>query len=369
MKSLVAGVVAAACVLVGRPEPRAADSLSDLLDVYVQGRFDEAVAAAARLPSAEAAGREIANKAPAWIDSAPPRDRDRRRLAVAAFVLEMTEARMDDDWRVLSPLLEWACALLRNGGPPTEGERQWHLGVIAVAGRARDFGRLTPLPPLWTRMTVTRSDSQTLHKNLFKSGHLAHTARRFPGEPRTLLATTMMAVSLYDVEAPRHYRDGAADPVAAFQRRGLQSSLVYLETLHAEPALAAEADMRAGYAQFAFAGFAKALALERSAAEAARDPETRYLAHFLAGRALVAMKRNDEAAGELRKALDARPRAQSAALLLAALRTATEQTPAFDLLRPSLDSHRIFDDPWRLFAYGDYVRWPDTRAAIREALE
>lgn len=368
MKSLVAGILASAFLLSGRPGAQT-DTAVEFLDTYFQGRFDDAVAAAARVRDADAVGRAVARDAAAWID-ADSRGRDRSRLAVAAFVLEFTHARTESDWRTLYPLLEWACALLRSGGPPTEGERQWHLGVIAVAGRARDFGRLTPMPPDWARVMVMQSDPATLGKNVFKSGHLAHTAARFPGEPRILLAATMMAVSMYDTEAPRRYRDGAADPVAALQRTGVKSSLIHLEALlHAEPALAAEADMRAGHLQFALASFGKALALERSAAHAARDPETSYLAHFLAGRVLAAMKRSDEAAVEFQKALDVRPRGQSAALSLAALRTAAEQTQAFDLLRPALDSHSVFDDPWRLYPYGDYVRWPDTRAAIREALK
>jgi hypothetical protein len=82
------------------------------------------------------------------------------------------------------------------------------------------------------------------------------------------------------------------------------------------------------------------------------------------------MKRPGEAAEAFERAVALQPRAQSAVLALSALQAASvAMTPSFASLRRALDSHDMFDDPWRLFGYGDYARWPDLRAALRGAIK
>ena len=41
---------------------------------------------------------------------------------------------------------------------------------------------------------------------------------------------------------------------------------------------------------------------------------------------------------------------------------------AFELVRRSLSERPNGDDPWRLFDYGDYVRWPVLIADVRKAI-
>jgi hypothetical protein len=368
MKSLVAGILAASFLLSGRPEPRAADvvSVGPLLEAYVQGRFDEAVAEASSVRDMDDFRRAIERQAPEWI-AASTRDPQRRRLAAAGLVVEVTHARIETDWATLRPLLEWACQMFQAGGAPTEAERRWHLAVIAVAGRARDFGRVSALMPDWVRNPTTQQDRITLRKNIATAGHLAHTFARFPEEPRVLMAATMMVASWFDNEPTRNPR---MEPSATTEsrRRGRMMSLAFLQVLRDDPRLAAESYVHAGHIHYASGSPGSALDLELRAQLAARDPETKYLAHFLAGRILEAMQRSSEAASEFQRALNLRPRAQSAALALAAIRATEAQTQAFDLLRPALDSHSAFDDPWRLYGYGDYVRWPDAIAALRESV-
>jgi DNA-binding FadR family transcriptional regulator len=364
MKS-VAGAVLGALLLMGRPVDRTADVVSTgpLLDTYLRGDFDRAVTAASSIRDMEDFSRAIERQAPDWIAASTP-DAPHRRLAAAALVLEVTHARIETDWATLRPLLEWACQILKKGGPPTEGEHRWHLAVIALAGRARDFGRLSQEMPDWATNAMARQDGNTLRAHVQTAGHLAHTFARFPDEPRVLMATTMIAAAPFDNEparTPPRQSSGTGDIV----RRGRITSLAFLQALQDDSRLAAEAAVRAGHIHYAVGSLTSALDLERLAQRTAQDPDTAYLAHFTAGRILQAMHLAGDAASEFQQALALRPRAQSAALALAAIRATEAQTRAFDLLRPALDSHSPFDDPWRLYGYGDYVRWPDAIAVLR----
>jgi tetratricopeptide (TPR) repeat protein len=365
-------VAAIAMIVVGRPRVWTADavSVSSLLDPYLSGRFDEAVKAAAAVDDAGDVRAAIVRDGRAWILAGP--DPPRRRLAAAAFALEFTHARLETDWRRLWPLLEWGCDQFRAGGPPTEAERTWQLAVIAVSGRARDFGRLENGPqPDWARgPTQQRIDLDTLRTYAGKTGHLGHAIGRFPDEPRLLLATARLSFGLFPEEPTRNARGVPPPNPGEFRRNARLRALAFLDAIRAHPALALEAHMRAGHIHYAIGSYSTALNLERLALAGSPDARTAYLAHFVAGRVLVAMKRPDEAAREFEQAIALQPRAQSAILSLSALQASSAvMTPSFTALRRALDSHDPFDDPWRLFGYGDYPRWPELRAALRGAIK
>ena len=116
----------------------AAVDLTALLDTYYQGRYDEAVAKAAALPELGPLRLQFVQGTPAWIN-ADPANAEKRRAAVAGFLVELAAARLESDWGRLSDLIEWTCAqVLRASGPPTSFERSWHMATTALAGRARD---------------------------------------------------------------------------------------------------------------------------------------------------------------------------------------------------------------------------------------
>lgn len=354
----------------GRPVVRASQAVSAaaLLDTYIGGRLDEAVTAAVAIRDADDVSAAIQTEAPAWIESVPS-DVARRRLAVAAFALEFTHARMETDWRKLRPILEWSCELLRRARGPTEGERTWHLAALAVAGRARDFGRfeLGPPPP-WTTDSTRSLDIRVVRRYAETTGHLGHTLRRFPDESRVLFATAMLAVAPFEGEPTRN-SPKVASPSAAVQQQGRLRALAFLSAVRADPRLEAEAHVRAGHIHYAMGSYSSALSLERLAQRTAADPATKYLAHLFAGRIHLALRQPDEAAREFEQAIAIAPRAQSAILALSALQASSDtMTLSMARLRQSLDSRDGFADPWRLFGYGDYVRWPARRAAMREAL-
>ncbi len=108
--------------------------LTALLDTYYQGRYDEAVAKAAALPELGPLRLQFVQGTPAWIN-ADPANAEKRRAAVAGFVVELAGARLETDWGRLSDLIEWTCAqLLRD-------ERSAHVIRAVVAHGHHRAGR------------------------------------------------------------------------------------------------------------------------------------------------------------------------------------------------------------------------------------
>jgi predicted Zn-dependent protease len=98
-------------------------------------------------------------------------------------------------------------------------------------------------------------------------------------------------------------------------------------------------------------------------------PWTRYLAHFIAGFVNEHQRRYPEAAREYSAALGVMPHAQSPSIALAQLwLRANQADAAFDLIERTLTEQPDGDDPWRLFAYGAYVRRPVLIADVRKAI-
>ena len=92
-----------------------------------------------------------------------------------------------------------------------------------------------------------------------------------------------------------------------------------LEALVSDASVGAEARIRLGYLHRVRGNDDQALAAERVAADAANDPDLKYVANFIAAQSAQAL--GDLAAAEThyRAALNARPHSQSATLGLAAL--------------------------------------------------
>ena len=72
---------------------------------------------------------------------------------------------------------------------------------------------------------------------------------------------------------------------------------------------------------------------------------------------------------EYRAALEARPRAQSATLALAALMYGRgDANTAYALTAVSIEAQPPAPDPWRQFMYGDFPRLPGLIAEMRKAI-
>jgi tetratricopeptide (TPR) repeat protein len=135
------------------------------------------------------------------------------------------------------------------------------------------------------------------------------------------------------------------------------------------PAAAAEAWIRIGQIHVTVGNHAAALAAFERAQAAAAVPSLNYLSHFLAGRALEALDRPDDAAAEYRKALAIVPQAESATIALASLLfQRNEREASVALIDQAFAAPGAPTDPGRLTGYGFYLQWPAIKAAMRAEL-
>ena len=166
--------------------------LKGLLDTYYQGRYDEAVAKAAAIPDLGPFRLRFVQDSPVWVNADPARI-EARSAAAAAFLLEITAARLESDWGRFSDLIEWTCVQLRTTATPTEFERSWHAASHALAGRARDRNGCSAFP----RGCRIRSRPNSRGRRAGRkqatnepppATHLMHALERFPDDPQFQLS-------------------------------------------------------------------------------------------------------------------------------------------------------------------------------------
>jgi hypothetical protein len=251
------------------------------------------------------------------------------------------------------------------------------LASIALAGGVRNWTFLvSPLTPPRPRTRV--------------QGHLQHVLERFPNEPRAHLARAMAIASRHavmsEMAAPRAGQrtlpvagrmpniviTGPGSPPDYLEdmlRPNTDYARGELSRLIEDPAIGAEARMRLAYLDLQSRDYELAVKDARAAAEGSANPDVKYLAHYLAGQALQAIGDLPAAESHYQSALEARPRAQSATLALAALVHARgEANAAYALTTASIDTRPPAPDPWRLFMYGDFPRLPELIVEMRKAI-
>jgi tetratricopeptide (TPR) repeat protein len=348
-----------------------------LVDMYAQGRHDEAVAKAAAIPDLGPFRLRFVQDTPVWVNADPAR-LEARSAAVAAFLLELTGARLESDWGRFSDLIEFTCLQLRKTGP-NEFERAWHAASHALAGRARArtwlLGESARLPhqnpivqpdmPKWAER-LQRLEAQKQPPVT----HLTHALERFPEDPHFQLSRVVAWTWGRDGEPIRNVRRRDDDDRPRRITRAPQlEAIVALEPLTLTPEVAAEAWLRTGLVHFTVGDHAAALRAFEAAQPIATEPAMKYLAHFNAGRSLEALGRPDDAMREYGRALDVVPDAESATVMLTSLQFTRDDR---DAALPRID--RVFNrppaptDPGRLIGYGSFLRWPALKAAMRTAL-
>jgi hypothetical protein len=356
------------------PPPIAPLNLVRVLDLYADGRFDDAVTAVAR--AGDEIGRNLRRHwsltARAWIDADPAR-RPQRILAAAALALETEHLRAErGDWRVThgappcaaSCVLDWAQLLLVQRGAPDRAERAWYLAAAALAGGVRD----------WRYLQRTVDLERTPNA---MPGLMERALARFPGDPALRLERALAAAGRFNVMIDGGRRAPTIPlPSSIVRMPGLPPRLLLgpdptdatdlLAELVDDPLVGPDARLRLGYLHWAYGRDGAARDELTKAAERAADADTRYLAHFLLGR--IAISRGDSAGAiaQLEAALAVRPGSQSAAVALAALelqRGNADKSHA--IARASLDQPGAAVDPWRLFLYGHHPRWPRQLADLR----
>jgi tetratricopeptide (TPR) repeat protein len=299
---------------------------------------------------------------PVWIASDPARAAG-RRAAAAAFVLELTHARLETDYGRLIDLVEWMCGQLR-AHEASLFEVAWHRASIAVASRARSrlwlLGEFPRLPHQPERKNRTAAANQPPPS----PRHLEHALARFPQDPDLQLAQVVAWLWGRDSEPMRNRATDGESPRAT-RRPSQLEALITLQALTTDARVGADAHLRAGLVHFSVRSYTEALAAFEQTVARSASPQTRYLGHFMAGRTLEALHRPGDAIDAYEQALAILP-AESASIALASLRFALdERAAAIALLQPVLARRSGDADPGRLIGYGSFIHWPDLQAAMR----
>ena len=150
-----------------------------LLDTYYQGRYDEAVAKAAAIPDLGPFRLRFVQDSPVWVNADPARI-EARSAAAAAFLLEVTAARLESDWGRFSDLIEWTCVQLRTTGD-ADGIRARMARGVARARRARARASVAARPDIRGCRIRSRRAERRLQAERAPAGHASDARdRAFP---------------------------------------------------------------------------------------------------------------------------------------------------------------------------------------------
>ena len=322
----------------------------EMLDRYVAGRLPPLVLDVQTTSSFVAQLRRIA---PLWIGASTDPAASRRRLAVAAFALELDAANLDHPMQpgLGNGLVEWACDLVRSG-PPVLAERDFYVASIALLERVHTM-----------RVTLVIQGAQAMRDN--NDGalrfHVAHAESRFPKDPQWAL-TRAVAEEL--VTWPARRDEDKLTVTAGVERRTRER---YREAM-AIDAVRDEAHLRFGYFELRRGRMDAALAEFDHVSPSAADPMVRYWLHLFRGRALVRMNRTAEAAASFRRAVAEVPGAQAATVALGAALAADRQaTDGVDLVSQMLTNTPV-RDPWSLYEFPTTRHWTSAIEALRGAM-
>jgi predicted Zn-dependent protease len=142
-----------------------------------------------------------------------------------------------------------------------------------------------------------------------------------------------------------------------------------LERLTKDPDVGPDALLELAYARILERKPENARRLAQQAGGLSAEPWIRYLSHFIAALSHEFQGHYQDAVQEYAAALGVIPHAQSASIALAQLLLRDNQAErAMVLLNRTLVERPDGDDPWRLFSYGAYNRWPVLIADVRKAV-
>ena len=416
---------AVAVLSAAAPADRGPD-LADLLNRYDRGEFAEVVRAMAELPPPPNAQRiarsdnpaepvflELQRLAPAWIETSGSDAASRRRLVLAAFALELTNARPSVSWTLRYPMLVWACELLRTHPTQLPGERWWHLASIALYQDMNDWLHLLGAGVVRPSTSEATRFFSVADKAEFSAGHLSHARLALGDEPRLLLADVYYAERqtflsdspagitaqqtspqlLDSFRAMLNDKFNARPPRIAPDPRALQLLLDRVDRLPAlqaryedlarHPALRGDALLHLAFLRMRLEAWNEALAHLDAALRVSREPMVIGMSHHFRGWIFEQTGRRDDAIEAYRAALAVAPLARSTSILLAAqLGQTGRQEEAYEVLDAALKARPAPDrgwapeplprdapaDLWPLYQRGDALMLRAYLERLREAL-
>jgi tetratricopeptide (TPR) repeat protein len=402
-----------------------------LLEMYDRGDYAGAISEinrAADLPDLDRVDSELSAQAKDWIQDLGTAAQRRRAYVAGAVALEITHVlTARESWltsyqgsHAVNPagLLEVTRLISRESAQPLAVlDHDWVLASLATwqdwdpAARMPSDWRMTP-NPAWAVLLGRPQllEHLKMATAIPKGGVLDTMLRRFPGDPRLLLAAVegrealetrcadqfchdeMTPAAVDDLRrrakasAPRNedvhcvycwpyallrdIRDSAIANLAAFDRV-LPIAAEFAKLANQYPSVRAEADVHIGYLAIR-AGRPDASLQPLAAAVTSDDPYVRYLAEHFTGRALEMLARRTDAIAAYRRALSIVPNAASTSALLAAQlfvsNDAAERTEAHTILESANAASPRPADPWDLYWQGDARLWPVYMARLRQDL-
>jgi tetratricopeptide (TPR) repeat protein len=250
-------------------------------------------------------------------------------------------------------LLEAACDRLRGSGAPDLFELRWDLASMALLE-----GTGPELPTLYLRHL-----QEHVLKRFPSSSEVSFVAA-FAAEQQILSWLPYQGV---EVAQPKNQNEVNARKAA---RSAMGLVIERFHALTADPTVGAQALLHEGAISVFREDFIPALPILADAEGRTGDPDEKYLAHFFSARALTALNRVDEATAEYERALEVRPRTQSAQMSLAALLFLEDRrSEAASLSTDVLKNPTLGGDPWAWYPYGDFRHLGKRVGAMREVLK
>jgi tetratricopeptide (TPR) repeat protein len=353
----VLSLVLASTLATGQSSP-ARLSTVDLLNRYASGQFAQVVEYVSGDVDFGGLLKELRRDGPGWIDAAGPQMRPRRELAAATFALEAARAGEWREWKLIQKqpeypdvqvlnvlywkapplLIEWGCTLMRQRTAPDPIERWWQLAALAVAQRSEDPQFLVGDTNIGRG--VAAGEIGNIQDEI---KHLEHVRKRFPNEPRFLLA-----------EGIARDIDWTDDATQVYQ------------ALANDPDVGGEATMRFGAMRMRQRKFDDAIERFRRAERLTRDPYVIFLGRYFTAQMLERQGEREDAEDAYRGAVAAVPDAQSATVALAALIfRGGRRSEAQQLMERMLTADPAPVDPWRAFVHADDRFWPQLIGHLR----
>ena len=295
-----------------------------------------------------------------WIESATGAERLVRERTVALAVLETVRGVIDGEerqWIDYKPLIEWACDRLRHG-QVSEFERDWMMAAVALGARAGDGYFI--------------ADRRGGCKSRQPCNQARHGLWRFPDDRRfevaALLSYPALRVASNRPGVPLDVLMGKTTDTVDKRRlafEDLEKLLGELDALATDHLAGPEAQLRAGALRYHLHSLPRALVDFRAVTSRATDRDLVYLARLFSGLTYAALRKPDDAARELRAALQVLPGARAASTLLASNLVLGDAPAEGLMLMDAAFTNTGVDDPWYRFAD---LHWPAAIKRMRESL-
>jgi VWFA-related protein len=333
------------------------------LDRFLNGEFGVASQRFGSSSDFLKAFEALRNAAPLWISAVDADGRPRRRLAVAAYALDLVASQPDALWAPpslsVSGVLDWTRSVLDNGSP-SAAERVWYS---AAAGLLERF-----------EPRANRSEDVPSILRLVADGE-----RRFPNDPWWSLERALERELrswpdardgpppwwAFDVSPAIDLYDHAAEAASVRAEAEIRSSFLFLRRARLFSPGAATDTVDARLSDVA-------LAQVQARLDAAGRPDTpalRYLQNLFRGMALERAGRLAEAVTAFRAAFSTAPYAQSVTVALgSALAESGHGDEAATLLSRMWDIAPARFDPWFVYPFPHYQYVNESRDRLHAAL-